>query len=584
MTKTGIKIIIKTMNKYFNSVRKSIWVVPAICACVSCNQAWNDHYSTDYSIVPSSTIMEGIEGMDGTDKFIQALKTTNLLRGSEKLPATFYDFLNSDQYLTVWVPEESSISDAEWAVYTKPNKSKDENKLVAQEFLMNHIARYSHPTTKVGGDKILMLSSKRYISNKNEIDGISYKSGATDKIFKNGLVHRVNGNIDYKKNIYEYITSAEEYKSVIGDFFLKYTREEVDKDKSVQSGINDEGEMEYIDSVIVLKSILLSKYGLINEEDSNYLMVLPTPAAWKAKHDEVIGMYDFGKVVGADSLAEFYTQSALMTDMFFNMNIQTAKKDSVNSTTFKKSERNTEPQLKYHTFFKPYEADGLFKKDSIGQYLASNGKIIFTSTWPYVDTLTYATQIKVEAEDADYIDEAENSVSSKKILRNNQEASNKFTGRISGEAVRVLGGKDGYEGWEIQLQVKNNLKGKYRVKLVVIPDMEIQKPNAINPIIYYKSTKIYEPKNKRGRAEVFYPCGIPHNNYDGDAKTLDFVNKVDTITLPALVEIPYCDYDSKTSPANVRVQLKSSMKPTEANEKFSTNLYLDCVIFEPVLE
>lgn len=571
--KTSIKNIIKKdMNTYFNSLRKSLWVVPAFCICVSCNDAWNDHYSTDYSVVPSQTIIDGIEALGTSQNFVKALKTTYMFRGSEQLPATYYDFLGSDQFITVWVPDENSISPEQWAEYTKPNKTKAENKKVGQEFIMNHIARFSHPVGKSTNEKIYMLSDKRYSSQSTDIDGVAYRSGdnTTNIICKNGIFHRLNGVMEYRKSIYEYLTTTPEYKDVIGDFFAKYTKEEVDLDRSVQSGINDEGEMEYIDSVIILKSILMNKYGLINEEDSNYLMVLPTATAWKEMFDSLTKRFDYGNIEAADSISMFWTQSAIMTDMFFNMNIQTAPEDSVNSTTFRK--RTEEPHPRYHSYYKPYAEDGLFVKGKIGEYRASNGKILIMDSWPFADSLIYDVPIKLEAENG-FADATMNLTKPvRKVYRDNATPG---LGRVSGQYALQIAGDQGSYAWKIKFPIKDNLKGSYKVKLIVVPDRVGQLPNAIHPIISYKNQAILDPKDDRKRDLVLYPCGVVNG------KNIDFVNKIDTIEIPGICEVPYCDY--KTDKANLDIEIKCSMKSSELS-KYSTTLNLDCIIFEPILE
>lgn len=559
------------MNTYFNSLRKSLWVVPALCLCTSCNEEWNEHYKTDYSVVPSQTIVDGIEALGSeSENFIQALKTTNMFRGSEQLPATYYDFLASDQFVTVWVPDESTITAEQWAEYTKPNKTKAENKKVGQEFIMNHIARFSHPVGKGVNEKVYMLSEKRYASENGEFDGVSYKSGdnTVNVICSNGIFHRLSGNIEYRKSIYEYLTTTPEYKEVIGNFFAKYTKEEVDLDRSVQSGINDEGEMEYIDSVIILKSILMNKYGLINEEDSNYLMVLPSPTAWKEMFDSLTKRFDYGNVEAADSISEFWTQSAIMTDLFFNMNIQMAPEDSVNSTTFTK--RTSEPHPRYHSYYRPYDADGLFVQHKTGEYRASNGKILFMDNWPYADSLIYDVPIKLEGETG-YSDATMNLVEATRVLY--RDGTNGNLGRVSGQYALKIAGQQGSYAWKIKFPIKNNLKGKYKVKLVVIPNSEAQLPNSIHPVISYKNQAILDPKDSRKRDLALYPCG------GSDGKK--FINQIDTLEIPGVCEVPYCDY--KTDKSSLDIEIKCSMKSSEMS-KYATTLILDCIIFEPILE
>ena len=116
------------MKNYFNLLKKSVWVVSALCLFSSCNDVWNEHYSTDSSIVPDKNLVERIEGIEGSENFIQALKTTKMFNGNKIIDLTYYDFLSSDQFLTVWMPSLGSISEDEWAKYTKEGKTYQEHK------------------------------------------------------------------------------------------------------------------------------------------------------------------------------------------------------------------------------------------------------------------------------------------------------------------------------------------------------------------------------------------------------------------------------------------------------------------------
>lgn len=74
---------------------------------------------------------------------------------------------------------------------------------------------------------------------------------------------------------------------MLGDFIDKYTREEIDIEKSVEKDIDDLGRTVYSDSVMIKRNILLDRFGYIEREDSNYVMVIPTPEVWKEKYDSI---------------------------------------------------------------------------------------------------------------------------------------------------------------------------------------------------------------------------------------------------------------------------------------------------------
>ena len=61
--------------------------------------------------------------------------------------------------------------------------------------------------------------------------------------------------------------------------------------------------------------------------------------------------------------AVFLGTAGSMTDMFFNMNIQRGKTDSVTSTRFNEDRRKS--KIAYNTYYNPYSSEGLFSKNII---------------------------------------------------------------------------------------------------------------------------------------------------------------------------------------------------------------------------
>ncbi|MCQ2064867.1 MAG: hypothetical protein MJY66_03300 [Bacteroidaceae bacterium] len=555
------------MKNYFNSFKKSVWVASAVLLCASCSDVWDEHYSTDYSVVPRESLAETISKLDNASQFVKILQNTFMYNGAKQLTVSYYEFLDEDQFMTVWVPSNEAINalpDSLKEIFLKDvtEKTPQDHKITGQEFIQNYLARYSHPA---GGDdeKIYMLSKKMYTASANSIDGVNYLE--KNIACRNGILHTLNGRIEYRKSLYEYITTEPAYTDVLGKFFAKYTKEEVDPNRSVQQGINADGEMEYVDSVLITKSILMDRFGLINEEDSNFAMVLPTPEAWQAAYDRISQFYDYGRIEYADSIKMYWTQNAIMTDMFFNMNIQHGLADSAISTTFDRYGRQTDP-IAYHTYYAPYSADGLFVKNRVDSIRCSNGYIIQVNTWPFADSLTWLRPIKVEGENADYKANLTKPVS--KSMRNGD------YGKISSERILQVAGEGGAYSWQIDIPVKNNLKGKYKVYMVIAPNTDSKKPIQIHPTIYYNNAAIFDPKDTRNRDLTF-------NNVVGKVDTILIQGK-DSVKMDRdYIEIPYCDY--KTDRAKLSVRIKCSMKSSEV-KNYNTTMNLDCIILEPILE
>lgn len=561
------------MKHFSISLRKSLWIVSAIClGTVSCQKEWDDHYSTDYQIVPGSTLAERLsDGSFGEDAqlFLEILDNTYFTLRGAAVPYSYLDFLDDDQFLTVWVPKASSLTDEERALYTKKNKTYAENVLVANRFILNHVARFSHPVGRDYSEEFFMMSKKRYQTEGNSIDDVPYNLDKSNIACKNGIIHSIDGKLVYRQSIYEYLTTSDEYKDVIGDFFEKYTREEVDINRSVEEDIDELGRTVYSDSVIIKRNVLLDRYGYIEREDSNYVMVIPTPQVWSDKYDSITKFFDYGYVLGdtsmasvmaADSLKYYWGQQILLTDMVFNMNLKYNKNDndSVVSTRFRSNERKKQ-NIAYHTYYNPNSAEGLFKNHVVRTEKCSNGRIYITDEWPFVDSLTINVPIKIEGENAQ-IGSKQFTDPIESVYRNSA------IGKISEEKVLYVIGKDGAFNWFVEFPIKDNLKGKYRIKIALVPDISSKKPNLIHPTVTYNKITIYDPKDPNN----------PRKDWNFENNT----SKVDTLDL-GIVDVPYCDYKTESS----RLTLRLASKMTNSNAKnYSSVMRLDFILLEPVLD
>jgi len=559
-------------------------VVSTVLTLVSCSD-WMDHYKNDSSFNGTEliTIAEAIQNIPDAQNFIDALQSTYMFNGDKLTSDTYWDLLSDDQFITVWLPLDSSVDDDDWVKYKKDEKSYTENKRVGQEFIQNHIARFSYNVSSYTDKDVVMMSNKTYANSKDGIDGVPYMTGANTINIrcKNGVLHLLNGCLKYRPTIFEYLTRNShdiksegkkvtyDYRPVLGDFFDKYTEEKIDELKSVASGINPvTGVMEYVDSVIIRKSILLDKFGDISEEDSTYNMVLPLPALWNQEYDSVSKFFEYGKVeTDPDSLQVFYTKYSLMTDMFFNMNdkIQLSKKDSVISTTYSRN-YNLRNRVRYNVYDKPY--DGLFKSyDSIK---CSNGMIYIVDKWPFNDSTTFNRVLKLEAEEYDDYDNTA-------ILHNRAYISSVKGQKLTNVFAARIAAKDSKPQWETEFKIRNTLKGKYRVKFVIFPDtaQKVVKQNVFAADILYAGDKAMPDTLHASMRDIDEYPFYEQEEFKND------ISKIDTVQV-CVIDIPACNYDKDSkNQARLRIKVKSLTMDATKN---SGELWLDCIILEPVFE
>lgn len=574
------------MKNYFNSLKKSVWVVSALCLFASCSDVWENHYSTDSSVVPDKTIAERIESVEGSENFIQALKTTKMFNGNKILDLTYYDFLSSDQFLTVWMPSAASISEDEWALYTKENKTYLEHKEVAQQFIMNHIARFSYPVGQAKLEKVRMLSKKRYNSSLADIDGIEYIQ--TNLACTNGILHLLDGVMPYRQTIYEYITETEGYKDNLGAFFEKYTIDEIDENRSVVSGVDENGEPIYIDSVTYKYSIIMSSFGRISEEDSNYVVVLPTPETWVEIYDSVKKKYDFTPLIyvpeegsgkdkipahfltgeptaETDSLTELYTHNALFTDMFFNMNIMYHPNDSVMSTLYYEGLERYEDEMQ-HKYYNPYDDNGIFKKNVVDSIICSNGKIYLTDGWTFNMDEIINRDIKIEGESSYQLKGSNNADYRGQIKRDEPGKP-----KVSEEYVMQISGVGGTPNYDLTYYIPNNRKGKFKLGIVTVRDSEF--PNPENLPVQFLPTLIYN------NLEILKPVD-PNRPTRSQYQWTNIENPIDTLWVPGVAEIPQCN----TGQTKAKLEIKIDVKTASGKNPSSNTMFLDCIILRPVAD
>lgn len=583
------------MKQYFNSLRKSVWVMSALIMLASCSD-WDDHYSYTAQTqngAPVKSIAETIKRMDGTDDFLKArdnfikvLQTTYMLNG-EKLDKThtYWNLLQDDQFLTVWVP--TTVTDEEWAEYLAEEK---DHKKVAREFIMNHIARFRHSVNPLTKERVYMLSEKSFESRPSVIGTVQYDADPAKVNIRctNGIVHVLNGKLEYLPSIYDYLTKTSsytksrmgviyDYTNELGKWFAKYTEEEIDEEKSVAAGYDDvTNEVKWADSVIIKKSILMDAFGLISEEDSNYAVVLPIPDVWSDTYDRISQSFEYGPLeLDADSLQEFNTNYAMFTDLIFNMNYNSEKSrsDSVVSTSYKKS-YNSQYKKAYNTYYKPYENGGLFQQ-RIDSVLCSNGIIYIKEDWPFEDKMLHRRPIIIEAESYAYAEKDNEDIRHPRRLVsevNGQKLNNTF--------VAMLSHKNSLAEWTALFKVRNNLKGKYRLKFVIFP-CETQKdakgnikPNLFHPIVKYMP-------EKKSITLIDSIEELPFPPFEMYATFSNDPTRIDTMDM-GVVDFSTCNYDKdEQNEARISIELKSMVDDPKVN---SIEMWLDCLILEPVFD
>ena len=568
------------MKHYFNSSIKTILAFLALGLCASCTEDWDNHYSVDPSVVPEQSILQMLISNSETSNFVKVLQTTKTYNGKKMVDAvSYYDLLGADQFLTVWAPVNSAMSAEEWAVYTKAGKTEEENYLVSQRFLKNHIARFNHPVGKPG-DNVTMMSTKRYRMEKDRIQHSSYIK--SNQACSNGILHTVDKAIDYTPNLYEYLTTDPQYKDNLGAFLASYTKYEIDEEKSVPAGIVD-GKMKYVDTVLIETSILLDKFGYINREDSNYNVILPNGEAWVRELSMVLPRFNYGTVEGADSLGWFWANSSLLTDAFFNMNASsqpysTTSLDStiLVSTTYDR-QREMETGKMFHTYFYPFDRHYSELIDESTELVeCSNGNLYLCDKWPFDPSYTYDAPIVREAElgKGRFENTDVTSTSTETIRRIQYMSDVIWPSDISESKILIIKGKNSItDKWQVKFDIYDNLSGYYNIYLVIAP-------NCINGAVYPPKPNMFTAEVDYYDANGEFQTAFIPNARQKPVTLQNDVTKMDTLLIAPNVNLSACNLAQS---ADGRVQVVIDC--TITTNKISTNsntMLLDCIYLEPV--
>ena len=99
------------MKNNFKLLIKAVFAVMGASFLASCvSDAWKDHYSyKSDSNEPVSSLAKTIEslskqGNQDAQYFMETLQNTFMYRDDSILTLTYWDLLNDDQFLTVWLP------------------------------------------------------------------------------------------------------------------------------------------------------------------------------------------------------------------------------------------------------------------------------------------------------------------------------------------------------------------------------------------------------------------------------------------------------------------------------------------------
>lgn len=531
---------------------KQFLLAGCVCCCATtvltaCSD-WNDHYEGATDASEGATLWEQLKANPQLSDFCNVLEQTKVYRMHKKTPISYADLLSSGQSFTVMAPVNNTFNKDSLLqlVQTVVGDSA-----VEKSFVQNHLTR-SLVSSTPDATKMLMLNMKNMMMANGMVDNTPVTVANTKS--SNGILHVMEHALPYKHNILEILCDDHQLKD-IGANIRSFNEDIFDPTSSVSNGVVD-GVPIYVDSVVYERNRLLENIGLLDAEDSTYLVVVPTTDGWNKVYNETAQYFNYdNSIEKRDSLQQYYTMRALMEDAVFNMTDQKSVNDSLISVPYIHTTQSFEKGKKvYHVFQKPFEEGGILYGAQKVQ--CSNGWVYTTPEWSFKPTDTFFKEIRTEGESTWMItQERDCSYNSRRQLADSIS---------SGSYLQIIP-RTGTSNWELTFRISNTLSGDYDICAVILPQ-SVAGLSSTKPC-KFKATINYVDENNTPQS---FNCG--NTQFESDP------SRVDTIVVAEAFHFPTCNFDQNE--VKVTLKLQCSILARETS-RYSREMYLDCIYLRP---
>ena len=505
----------------------------------SCTEVWDNHFDAEgRRQTATKTLWEEISARPELADFADVLRQTG------------YDcVLDGDQMLTVFAPK---------GTIDRQDLTAD---AMATEIVENHVARFAYTanaTLATRPQNILMLNGKRceltMTAPESMASGEAYtlsgQSLTTANIAaRNGVLHVIAAQVPFFCNVWEYMDKDTTY-SLVRDYLYSFNKLVLDEESSVAGAVVD-GEITYVDSVVVNTNEMFRRIGQLNSEDSTYWMVLPTNRAWREAYRRVGSYYSYSsKNEKRDSLQHLYTQMALVNDLVFSRAMQRAPEDSLLSTTGGIFYRPLETLL---TGYASY-ADG---------QACSNGRVFPVDVLRYQPWDSWQRAIQVEAENT-----RGREYGLSELYKRNLSATSEYYTQVADASFVEMVPSSTSANPTVTFSVPDVLSAAYDIKVVFVPQtLGIDKSawGLPNKLVATLTTVDASGKAVTEKSDVIF----------------NDPTRVDTVTLFTGYRFEACNFEEETVTTKLKIQ---SQVLSKERSEYSRSMLIDCIIFEPSRE
>lgn len=291
---------------YQNTVKAGLLGAAVLLGFTACT---DDHFDIQPSTVSGSqTIWQNIEANADLDSVAMILRRCKVMKSQTDKSAkqTYAELLATSQQLTAWLPKNGTFNAKQYLDELDSAavlRAKDEmagtraEYDVANRFARNHIARFNYESN-MGEQRIALMNSKivNYNAGEGTFNGVKLDAANANILSSNGMLHVLDGESQFAYNIFERLQVDSRFAKIYGDID-KYNVYTFSSSSSTQGSMNHNGSMEYVDSVWTRTNSLMTDARLtkLTDEDSLYVSVIPTDAAYEAARQKLQGLFKYAK-------------------------------------------------------------------------------------------------------------------------------------------------------------------------------------------------------------------------------------------------------------------------------------------------
>lgn len=291
---------------YQNTVKAGLLGAAVLLGFTACT---DDHFDIQPSTVSgSNTIWQNIEANADLDSVAMILRRCKVMKSQTDKAAkqTYAELLATSQQLTAWLPKNGTFNAKQYLDELDSAavlRAKDEmagtraEYDVANRFARNHIARFNYESN-MGEQRIALMNSKivNYNAGEGTFNGVKLDAANANILSSNGMLHVLDGESQFAYNIFERLQVDSRFAKIYGDID-EYNVYTFSASSSTQGSMNHNGSMEYVDSVWSRTNSLMSGAWLdkLTDEDSLFVSVIPTDAAYEAARQKLQGLFKYAK-------------------------------------------------------------------------------------------------------------------------------------------------------------------------------------------------------------------------------------------------------------------------------------------------